>query len=145
MRRSLFIFLVIMLVGAILTSTFFIYKDKKEDKEQKEIFEELEIIASNEDAPKEEKQEETINIEELYKINNDIVGWIKIENSNISYPIMQTKDRPNYYLNRNFYKKYSALGTPYLAENCNIEESYNLIIYGHHVKRKESFWRTREL
>lgn len=145
MRRILFISLVIMLVGAILTSTFFIYKDKKEDKEQEEIFEELENIANSDNSKKEEKQEETINIEKLYKINNDIVGWIKIENSNIDYPVMQTKDRPNYYLDKNFYKKYSALGTPYLAENCNIEKSDNLIIYGHHIKRKKSFWRIREL
>lgn len=152
MRKILFISLVIMLVGVILTSTFFIYKDKKEDKKQEEVFEELEVIANNEYNTEQEtkgekkgKQEETINIEELYKINNDIVGWIKIDDTNVSYPVMQTKERPNYYLNRNFYKKYSALGTPYLAESCNIKTSDNLIIYGHHIKRKKSFWRVREL
>lgn len=147
MRKLLFISLVIMLVGIFLTSSFFILKEKKEDKEQEGIFEELQDIANNDNKEntQEKKQEQTINVEELYKINSDIVGWIKIENSNISYPVMQTKDRPNYYLNRNFYKKYSALGTPYIAENCNIKESDNLIIYGHHIKRKESFWRIRKL
>ena len=150
MRRFLILSLVIMLVGVLLTSSFFILKEKKEDKEQEGIFEELEIIANNDnneksEVQKEEIKEQTINVEELYKINSDIVGWLKIENSNMSYPVMQTKDRPNYYLNKNFYKKYSALGTPYLAENCNIEESDNLIIYGHHIKRKASFWRIREL
>lgn len=149
MRKFLILFLIIMLVGVLLTSSFFILKEKKEDKEQEGIFEELEIIANNDNNKQDEIQEdikeEKINVEELYKINNDIIGWLKIENSNMSYPIMQTKDRPNYYLNRNFYKKYSALGTPYLAENCNIEESDNLIIYGHHIKRKASFWRIREL
>ena len=152
MRKILFISLVIMLVGVILTSTFFIYKDKKEDKKQEEVFEELEVIANNEYNTEQEtkgekkgKQEETINIEELYKINNDIVGWIKIDDTNVSYPVMQTKEKPNYYLNKNFYKQYSTLGTPYLAESCNIKTSDNLIIYGHHIKRKKSFWRVREL
>lgn len=135
MKRILFISFVIMLVSISLISIFFIYKDKKEDYEQEKVFEEIIDIVNE----SEEKEENTINIEELYKINNDIVGWLKIDNTNINYPVMQTKDRPNYYLKRNFYKKYSSLGTPYIAENCSIETSDNLIIYGHHIKGKRVF------
>ncbi len=135
MKRILFISFVIMLVSISLISIFFIYKDKKEDYEQEKVFEEIIDIVSE----SEEKEENAINIEELYKINNDIIGWLKIDNTNINYPVMQTKDRPNYYLKRNFYKKYSSLGTPYIAENCNIETSDNLIIYGHHIKGKRVF------
>lgn len=135
MKRILFISFVIMLVSISLISIFFIYKDKKEDIEQEKVFEEIIDIVNE----SEEKEENAINIEELYKINNDIVGWLKIDNTNINYPVMQTKDRPNYYLKRNFYKKYSSLGTPYIAENCSIETSDNLIIYGHHIKGKRVF------
>lgn len=135
MKRILCISFVIMLVSISLISIFFIYKDKKEDYEQEKVFEEIIDIVNE----SEEKEESTINIEELYKINNDIVGWLKIDNTNINYPVMQTKDRPNYYLKRNFYKKYSSLGTPYIAENCSIETSDNLIIYGHHIKGKRVF------
>lgn len=120
----------------MLISIFFIFKDKKEEYEQEEIFEEM-IDIAKEDV--EEIKEDTVNLKELYKINNDIVGWIKIENTNIDYPIMQTKERPNYYLRRNFYKQYSILGTPYIAENCNIENSDNLIIYGHHINGNKMF------
>lgn len=135
MKRILFISFVIMLVSILLISIIFIYKDKKEDYEQEKVFEEIIDIVNE----SEEKEENAINIEELYKINNDIVGWLKIDNTNINYPVMQTKDRPNYYLKRNFYKKYSSLGTPYIAENCSIETSDNLIIYGHHIKVKRVF------
>lgn len=120
----------------MLISIFFIFKDKKEEYEQEEIFEEI-IDVAKENA--EDTKEDVVNMKELYKINNDIVGWIKIENTNIDYPIMQTKERPNYYLRRNFYKQYSILGTPYIAENCNIENSDNLIIYGHHIKGNKVF------
>lgn len=135
MQRILFISFVIMLVSISLISIIFVYKDKKEDYEQEKVFEEIIDIVNE----SKEKEENAINIEELYKINNDIVGWLKIDNTNINYPVMQTKDRPNYYLKRNFYKKYSSLGTPYIAENCNIETSDNLIIYGHHIKGKRVF------
>ena len=40
----------------------------------------------------------------------------------------------NFYLKHNFEKAYSDLGTPYIQENCNIAESDNLVIYGHHIK-----------
>ena len=120
----------------MLISIFFIFKDQKEENAQEEIFEEITNIAKENT---EEKQEDMVNMKELYKTNNNIVGWIKIENTNINYPVMQTKNNPNYYLRRNFYKEYSIFGTPYMAENCDIETSDNLIIYGHHIRENKLF------
>ena len=137
MKKVLFVSIVIMLISAMLISIIFIFKYKKEENEQEKIFEEITEIAKEKTENKESK--DIVNIKELYKINNDIIGWIKIENSNIDYPVMQTKENPNYYLKRNFYKQYSILGTPYMAENCNIEKSDNLIIYGHHINGNKLF------
>ncbi len=136
MKKIIKLLFVLLLIGVMLISIFFILKDKKEEHEQEEIFKEIINVAKENTK---EIQEDTINMEELYRINNDIVGWIKIKNTNIDYPIMQTKERPNYYLRRNFYKQYSILGTPYIAENCNIETSDNLIIYGHHINGNKLF------
>ena len=112
----------------------------QEDKKQEEIFEELEnIVTTNETNEEKEQQEDNVNLNKLYKINNDIVGWLKIENTNINYPVMQTKDRPDYYLRKNFYKEYSVFGTPYIDENCDIENGNNLIIYGHHINGNKMF------
>ena len=98
-------FIIILLIGLMLISIFFILKNVKEDKEQEDIFNNLaEIVKENK---KSEDKEKDINIENLYKENTDIVGWLKIENTNINYPVMQNKRYPNYYLRKNFYKKYS--------------------------------------
>ncbi len=86
------------------------------------------------------QKEESINLQQLYELNNDFMGWIKIENTNINYPVMQTENsRKDYYLRKNFYKEYSQLGTPYIAEYCNIQTSDNVIIYGHHIKKNQMF------
>ena len=45
----------------------------------------------------------------------------------------------NYYLRRNFYKNYSKLGTPYLADYCNIRTSDILTIFGHHINQGYMF------
>ena len=76
---------------------------------------------------------------ELYLQNEDMVGWISIAGTTINYPVIQTPDEPNFYLKRNFEKAYSDLGTPYIQENCNIAESDNLVIYGHHIKGGKMF------
>lgn len=140
MKKIIKILVVILLIGIMLISSYFIYKNMQEDKEQEEIFEELEnIVTTNETNEEKEQKEDNVNLNKLYKINNDIVGWLKIENTNINYPVMQTKDRPDYYLRKNFYKEYSVFGTPYIDENCDIENGNNLIIYGHHINGNKMF------
>lgn len=69
----------------------------------------------------------------VYAANSDFVGWISIEGTSINYPVMQTPDRPNYYLRRGFDRESSKHGVPYLQEDCGIVSSENLIIYGHHM------------
>lgn len=101
-----------------------------QEKKQQNDFEEIQEIV--EDNTKEESDSEnSIDLYNLYLINNDVVGWIRIEGTNINYPVMQNSE---YYLRRNIYKEYSTYGTPFLADYCNINLSDNLIIYGHHIK-----------
>ena len=140
MYKKFYIFLIIMLVASLVTSISYIMINYKEDKKQNEVFEKLENIITESNEEKKEQKKETINFKKLYELNNDFVGWLKIENTNISYPVMQTENsRKNYYLRKNFYKEYSQLGTPYIAEYCNIQTSDNVIIYGHHIKNNQMF------
>ena len=88
----------------------------------------------------------------LYKRNPDIVGWMKIDGTPINYPVMQTPDRVDYYLKRNFDGASSAHGCLYVRETCDVfAPSDNVTIYGHHMKdgsmfakldrfRSQSFW-----
>ena len=130
-----------MLVAIFVTSIIYIIMNYTEDKEQNEVFEKLENIVTEEKEEKhEEQQEESINLEKLYELNNDFIGWLKINGTNISYPVMQTdSNRKDYYLRKNFYKEYSQLGTPYIAEYCNVQTSDNVIIYGHHITNYQVF------
>jgi len=69
----------------------------------------------------------------LLEINDDIIGYIKIPESKISYPVVQ-KDN-SYYLTHNIYKKREKHGVPFLDENNEISPlSRHLIIYGHNMR-----------
>lgn len=141
MYKKFYIFLIIMLVASLVTSISYIIINYKKDKEQNEVFEQLEnILTEDKEEQKKEQQEESISLQKLYELNKDFVGWLEIENTNISYPVMQTaSNRKDYYLRKNFYKQYSQFGTPYIAEYCNIKTSDNIIIYGHHIKNNQMF------
>lgn len=139
MKKIIYRIIMILLIGIMLISSYFILKSYKEDKTQEDIFEEIIDVAVETENKKENKEQQEINMQELYNRNDDIVGWLKIDDTNINYPVMQTKNKPNYYLRRNFYKEYSQWGTPYLDENCDIESSDSLIIYGHHIQNSKMF------
>ena len=71
----------------------------------------------------------------LYTANPDIIGWIKIEDTHINYPVMQTQNDPEFYLRRNFEKEYSVSGTPFMDAASDIFiPTCNWTIYGHHMK-----------
>jgi len=135
MRKIVYTIITILLIGLILISSYLIFKEKKQNEKQENTFEDLtEIVEEN----LENQEERKIDINKLYEKNKDIVGWLKIDNTTINYPIMQNINNPNYYLHRDFYKNYSSYGTPYMAEQCNLN-SDNIVIYGHHMKNNKMF------
>lgn len=91
------------------------------------------------DVPVSEGEDVLLKYKKLYLQNEDIVGWISIAGTTINYPVMQSKNNPNFYLKHNFEKEYSDLGVPYIQENCDIPTSDNLLIYGHHIREKKMF------
>ena len=78
--------------------------------------------------------------DKAYELNNDLVGWIKIEGTEIDYPVMQTPDSTDFYLQRDFDKKDSARGCIYVREECDVfAPSDNVTIYGHTMKDGSMF------
>ena len=77
--------------------------------------------------------------QELLSQNDDFIGWIKIEGTNVNYPVMQTVDNPGFYLKHNFEGAYSDYGVPFLDERCAVDLTNNLVIYGHNMKNGTMF------
>lgn len=78
---------------------------------------------------------------DLYKANQDFIGWIKIDGTKIDYPVMLTPDNEEYYLYRDYNKDYNPSGTPFIDTDSDIvKPSDNIIIYGHHMKTKTMFY-----
>jgi sortase B len=74
----------------------------------------------------------------LYEQNNDMFGWISIDNTVIDYPVMQSVYDPDFYLKNDFNKNKNAHGSIYMDSNCSLS-SRNYILYGHHMKNGTMF------
>lgn len=73
------------------------------------------------------------DIAALQRENQDCIGWISIQGTNLDYPVMQTLEDPEFYLKHNFDGDYNDHGVPFLDARCNVQTSDNLIVYGHHM------------
>lgn len=75
----------------------------------------------------------------LYQKNKKLIGWLKIADTIIDYPVMQTSNN-EYYLDHNYNQEYDKNGSLFLDYTCSIyPRSTNLIIYGHHMKSGQMF------
>ena len=75
----------------------------------------------------------------LYEKNPDLIGWLRIDGTNINNVVMFAPDTPGKYLHMDFYGKWSYRGTLYVAENCDVRTADNILIYGHHMKDGSMF------
>ncbi len=75
-----------------------------------------------------------INFTELWKVNTDIYAWIKIPNTNVDYPILQTSGDDAFYLEHNYKKEYEFAGSIY-TEKINSKDfsDPNTLVYGHNM------------
>lgn len=85
-----------------------------------------------------------VNFDNLKKINSDVVGWIKINGTNINYPFVQSKDN-KYYLTHSFSKSYNNAGWVFLDYRNNNINNRNTIIYAHGRTDKTMFGTLRKV
>ena len=103
----------------------------------------------------EENGDREINFSELQEVNEDICGWIVLDDTSIDFPLVQGGDNMEY-LNKNAYGEAAIYGAIFLDSRNQTDFSDPFsILYGHHMKdgnmfgdidlfEKETFFRTHE-
>lgn len=73
-----------------------------------------------------------IDWKQLKNINSDIVGWIKIQDTHINYPILKSNNDLKY-LNRSFNGDYNKNGSIFTLDS-NPFQNNTTKLYGHNMK-----------
>ena len=80
-----------------------------------------------------------IDWEALRAINPDVVAWVRVEGTDINYPVVQGQDN-DYYLHHSFDGSYSSSGCIFLDCDCRPDmSSGNNILYGHNMLNGSMF------
>lgn len=161
MKKVVFILTIILLLAVFCTCAFLVgqyivegQQDAAMNDELAQIKDNAQAAASENRAPDPKPDTDATEVpgqtteaggmlpgyKELYEMNPDMVGWLKIEGTQIDYPVMQTPNNPDFYLRRNFYREDSARGSLYAREACDINTpSDNITIYGHNMRDGSMF------
>lgn len=138
---------VVCILGAVLYigSVFFTYRESTlEYKElESEVFEGMIAVGDAQldkgEALTTEERAILEKIGELHEENPEVIGWIKFDNLELSYPIMQGEDN-DYYLNHTFSGEENSSGSIFLeATNTSDFNDSHTIIYGHNMKNQSMF------
>ena len=82
---------------------------------------------------------ENPTLEELQRLNPDVIGWLTVPDTPIDYPLMQGEDDLEY-VNHDVMGEYTLSGAIFLSSqnSADFTDSYSLI-YGHHMENRAMF------
>jgi len=161
MKRWIYIILIILFAAVFAVSAFVLVRYYSQSRDQQSEFDQLAQLVAQQTVPVPEDPAaptvaydpftsvthpvtgETVYVlreyAPLFLENPHTVGWMHIPSTKVNYPVMQTPDAPNYYLKRSFSGEPSAHGCLYAQENCDLETSDNVVIYGHNMRDGSMF------
>lgn len=91
------------------------------------------------DATSQDNMEILPEYQTLYNKNRKLIGWVKIDDTQIDYPVMQTVNN-EYYLNHNFNQEEDRNGCIFMDYQCDVVKGCdNMILYGHHMQSGKMF------
>ena len=146
-RRTVFIcsFVAVFCLGYVFFYYYLYERNSNEYEHLASLKTEENVTVNNEvhiNYTKEDEKKELIVLEKYKKLfsqNKSLIGWIKIDDTNIDYPVMQTVNN-EYYLDHNYNQQYDKNGSIFLDKDCDITNpGTNMIIYGHHMKSGKMF------
>ena len=135
-RKAFFLRLILMVsVIGIIYSTFSIYSYIQEYRVSAKKYDELKTVYDQSNHNGNEKDP----YQELRRLNEDFVGWLTVDGTDIEYPVVLGEDN-DFYLNHNFYKEADKVGAIFMDyRNPRNQLDDHTIIYGHNTNDGSMF------
>lgn len=109
------------------------------NQNNKKISEEISQFVTVDETKTDNEEKYVIDFEKLKEKNSDTVAWLKVNGTNIEYPVVKTKNN-DYYLTHNFNKEYNSAGWIFADYKNKLDGTdKNLVIYGHNMRDDSMF------
>lgn len=134
--------LILMLISVLTVSAFFVYKYISPQIIADISYKNMKDLCSQADPENavNSHQDPDVNyLAQSRKVNSQTKAWIKINDTQINFPVVQSHDN-SYYLNHGFNGSESPAGCPFLDYRCsNKFDDFISIIYGHNIRGGKMF------
>ncbi len=131
--------ILVFVLGYSLYNVYLISMEFVEINRQNEIVQ-AEYVESDNSDEEDESDELQIKWQQLLETNQDVIGWIYIPDTKISYPVVQG-DNNEKYLRHDINGKYAKTGTIFVdCHNLNPFYDFNTVIYGHNLMNNSSMF-----
>ncbi len=154
MRNKITVLLILFIIGNIALAVYGIYQNSATAFRDQKLADNIHLSGqknngvirrisdslsgkSHSEASRAERDKDIqIDFRQLAEINPDIVVWIDIPGTGISYPILEsgTGEPEDYYLKHNIYREYDHHGSLYMHQTYSNPEGFLTIIYGHNMR-----------
>lgn len=136
LRSLLLLIFLVVLVFSGYKIVKWIFSNKQNEEVQSNLSQYVEI---KEDENETEDNGYKIDFKALKEKNNDTIGWLKVNGTNIEYVVVKGKDN-DYYLSHNFEKQNNSAGWIFADYRNKFDfTDYNTVIYGHNMKNDSMF------
>lgn len=134
------IIIYMILIFVLIYSGIKIFKWYKDKTNNNKIAEQIKSTVIVEDKNEDENKEEyTVDFNKLKEQNNETVAWIKVNNTNVEYPVVRATNN-SFYLNHSFDKSKNSSGWIFADYKNKFDNTdKNIVIYGHNMRDDSMF------
>lgn len=130
------IIIYMILLFVLIYSVIKIFKWYNDKTNNNKIAEQIKSTVIVEDKNEEEY---TVDFKKLKEQNNETVAWIKVNNTNVEYPVLRATNN-SFYLNHSFDKSKNSAGWIFADYRNKFDGTdKNIIIYGHNMRDDSMF------
>lgn len=152
--KIIFYICLVVLIVVIVAAVGYMWKRSQKSQRDEELAESamVDVSVSAEDEELAEPEEEEsdvvipVDFEALQEVNPDIYAWIRIEDTNVDYPILQSETDDDYYLDHTVDGDEGLPGSIYTqySYNSGCFEDNVTVIYGHNMRDDSYFGQLSE-
>ena len=139
-KAILNLILYIILLSILIYSGIKIFKWYKDKTNNNKIVEQIKntviVEENNEDG---NEKGYTVDFNKLKEQNNETIAWLKINNTNVEYPVVKATNN-SFYLNHSFDKSKNSAGWIFADYKNKFDNTdKNIVIYGHNMRDGSMF------
>lgn len=142
-RKVVVLLAIAAFIGALSYVLYFFKFGPEQQADRSSWIQSIAYNAEESDSPDNENKGPAQNWKELKKVNKEIVGWLKIPDTVIDYPVLEHKgdDRYyQYYIDHSYKKDSTEYGSIFMDYRCpDSTKSKNVIMHGHNMRDGSQF------